>query len=147
VDGNGKVILLISPVVNRLDEGCTLPDPCDCGFIAGFFNPRDLYGSPPVPAGTSNHAEVLYLLAADPTGVWDCEFPVDETASENLGTITHEQEHLTSFSNRLFFQGGVTQVTARCWFIFENHHDRVVGAGRTSNICQAQQRQPAAHGG
>lgn len=113
VDGNGKVILLISPVVNRLQEPpCTPPDgPCDCGFIAGFFNPRDLYGSPPVPSGTSNHAEILYLLAADPNGTWDCEFPVTETASENLGTIPHEHEHLTSFAHRIFFQGAVTQVT------------------------------------
>lgn len=113
VDGNDKVVLLVSPVVNRLQEPpCELPDgPCDCGFIAGFFNPRDLYASPPVPSGTTNHAEVLYLLAADPNGTWDCSFPVAETASENLGTITHEHEHLISFSHRIFFQGGVAQAT------------------------------------
>jgi hypothetical protein len=111
VDGNGKVILLISPVVNRLEEpGCS-PGNCSCGFIAGFFNPRDLYNSPPVPSGTSNHAEILYLLAADPGGQWDCEFPVLETAAENLGTITHELEHLISFSQRVFQQDGVVQVT------------------------------------
>jgi hypothetical protein len=109
VDGNGKLIMLVTPVVNRLDEGC-LPQ-CSCGFIAGFFNPRDLYASPPVPAGTTNHAEIIYLLAADPTGVWDCQFPVTETASENLGTIPHEHEHLTSFSWRIFHEGGTTQVT------------------------------------
>ena len=111
VDGNGKVILLISPVVNRLEEpGCS-PGNCSCGFIAGFFNPRDLYNSPPVPSGTTNHAEILYLLAADPGGQWDCQFPVLETAAENLGTITHELEHLISFSQRVFNQGGAVQVT------------------------------------
>lgn len=109
VNGDGKVILLVTPVVNRLQEGSCSPNPCACGFIAGFFNPRDLYGSPPVPSGTTNHAEVLYLLAADPTGVWDCQFPVAATAAENLGTIPHEHEHLTSFSYRLL-HGGPAQV-------------------------------------
>ena len=90
--------------------GCQ-PSDCGCGFIAGFFNARDLYASPPVPSGTTNHAEILYLLAADPTGVWDCQFPVAATATENLGTIPHELEHLTSFSHRLFQQGGTVQVT------------------------------------
>jgi hypothetical protein len=111
VDGNGKLIMLVTPVVNRLQEPACPAGHCNCGFIAGFFNPRDLYGSPPVPVGTTNHAEIIYLLAADPTGVWDCSFPVDETASENLGTIPHEDQHLTSFSWRIFHENGTTQVT------------------------------------
>jgi len=111
VDGNGRLIMLVTPVVNRLQEpACGQVDKCDCGFIAGFFNPRDLYGSPPVATGTTNHAEIIYLLAADPTGQWDCQFPVTETASENLGTIPHEHEHLTSFSWRIFHEYP-TQVT------------------------------------
>src|SRR5262249_7872909 len=108
---NGKLIMLVTPVVNRLQEPPCPGGKCTCGFIAGFFNPRDLYGSPPVPAGTTNHAEIIYLLAADPTGVWDCQFPVAETASENLGTIPHEHQHLTSFSWRIFHEGGAVQVT------------------------------------
>ena len=111
VDGNGKLIMLVSPVVNRLQEPPCGSGHCNCGFIAGFFNPRDLYGSPPVTAGTTNHAEIIYLLAADPTGVWDCQFPVDATAAENLSTIPHEHQHLTSFSWRFFHENGKTQVT------------------------------------
>ena len=112
VDGNGKLIMLVSPVVNLLQEPpCPGGTKCTCGFIAGFFNPRDLYGSPPVPAGTTNHAEIIYLLAADPNGVWDCQFPVDATASENLSTIPHEHQHLISFSWRIFHEGGATQYT------------------------------------
>jgi hypothetical protein len=111
VDGNGKLIMLISPVVNRLQEPACGGGECSCGFIAGFFNPRDLYGTPPVPAGTTNHAEIIYLLAADPTGQWDCQFPVDATAAENLGTIPHEHQHLTSFSWRIFHEGATVQTT------------------------------------
>ena len=111
VDGNGKLIMLISPVVNRLQEPDCGGADCTCGFIAGFFNPRDLYGTPPVTSGTTNHAEIIYLLAADPNGVWDCQFPVDATAAENLGTIPHEHQHLTSFSWRIFHEGGTVQAT------------------------------------
>ncbi len=111
VDNNGKLIMLISPVVNRLQEPACGGAACSCGFIAGFFNPRDLYSSPPVQSGTTNHAEIIYLLAADPTGQWDCQFPVDATAAENLSTIPHEHQHLTSFSWRIFHENGKVQLT------------------------------------
>ena len=110
VDGNGRLIMLVTPVVNRLEENCTKGH-CQCGFIAGFFNPRDLYDTPPVPAGTTNHAEIIYLMASDPTGVWDCSFDHDFIRDENLSTIPHEHQHLTSFSWRIFHEGGTPQIT------------------------------------
>jgi hypothetical protein len=105
IDDNDKVILLITPVVNRLTP------PNSGGFIAGFFLAIDLYSPPQVPAGTTNEAEILYLLAADPNEVWGNPFPVDFTAAENIGTTAHELEHLISFSHRIFQQGGATQAT------------------------------------
>ena len=105
VDGNGKVIILISPVVNRLTPGGS------GGFIAGFFLSIDLYSPPQVPAGTTNRAEIFYLLAADPAATWGNPFPIDFTAEENIGTTAHEHEHMISFSHRIFNEGGVTQTT------------------------------------
>ncbi len=105
VDADGKVIILITPVVNRLTPGGS------GGFIAGFFLSVDLYAPPQVPPGTTNHAEIFYLLAADPGAFWGNAFPVDFTASENIGTTAHEHEHMISFSHRIFNQGGVTQQT------------------------------------
>lgn len=107
VDGNGKVIILITPVVNRLTPGGS------GGFIAGFFLSIDLYAAGQVPAGTTNHGEVFYLLAADPGSFWGNPFPIDFTADENIGTTAHEHEHMISFSHRIFQEGGVTQET---WF-------------------------------
>jgi hypothetical protein len=106
VDGNGKVIILISPVVNRLT-----PDNSQTGFIAGFFLSLDLYQAGQVPAGTTNHAEIFYLLAADPGAQWGNPFPIDDTAEENIGTTAHEHEHMISFSHRIFNEGGSTQET------------------------------------
>lgn len=105
VDNNGRVIILITPVVNRLTP------PGSGGFIAGFFLAIDLYSPPQVPVGTTNHAEIVYLLASDPGAVWGNAFPVAFTANENMGTTVHEHEHLISFSQRIFNQGGVTQET------------------------------------
>jgi hypothetical protein len=105
VDNNDKVIILISPVVNRLTP------PNSGGFIAGFFLSIDLYAPGQVPSGTTNHAEIFYLLAADPNEVWGNPFPVDFTAAENIGTTAHEHEHMISFSSRIFNHGGVTQTT------------------------------------
>ncbi len=105
VDGNGKVIILITPVVNRMTP------PGSGGFIAGFFLSIDLYAAGQVPSGTTNHAEIFYVLASDPTAIWGNPFPVAFTADENIGTIAHEHEHMISFSHRIFNEGGVTQET------------------------------------
>jgi hypothetical protein len=105
VDGNGKVIILISPVVNRLTPGGS------GGFIAGFFLSVDLYSPPAVPTGVSNEAEIFYLLAADPAAQWGNAFPVDFTRDTNISTTAHEHEHMISFSHRILYEGGVVQQT------------------------------------
>ena len=105
VDNNDKVIILITPVVNRLTPGGS------GGFIAGFFLSVDLYTTAQVPPGTTNHAEIFYLLAADPQAAWGNPFPVAFAADENISTTAHEHEHMISFSHRIFNQGGSTQPT------------------------------------
>lgn len=97
IDNNGKVIMLVTPVVNRLT-------PRNAGyFIGGFFFSIDLYSAGGgVPSGTTNHAEIFYLLAADPGGTWSDPRSRAGVAQENLKTIVHEYEHLISFSYRLF---------------------------------------------
>jgi hypothetical protein len=105
VDNNDKVIILITPVVNRMTP------PNSGGFIAGFFLPLDLYAPGQVPVGTTNHAEIFYLLAADPISYWGNDFAIDFTADENIGTTAHEHEHMISISHRIFQEGGVTQET------------------------------------
>ncbi|MDH4037597.1 MAG: hypothetical protein OEX18_04705 [Candidatus Krumholzibacteria bacterium] len=105
VDGNGKAIILSTPVVNRLTPGGS------GGFIAGFFLSVDLYSPPAIPSGISNEAEIFYLLAADPAAQWGNTFPVQFTLDTNISTTAHEHEHMISFSHRIFNEGGVTQTT------------------------------------
>ena len=107
IDGNGRVIILVTPVVNRLTP------PGSNGFIGGFFLANDLYaaGSGGVPAGTTNHAEIFYVLASDPSATWGNTFARAFAAAEDLRTIAHEFQHLISFSQRLFHYGGAFQQT------------------------------------
>jgi hypothetical protein len=104
IDGNGKVIILISGIINGLPE--TDPDWIKYRnyFIGGFFSPIDLFapGQYGVPAGTTNQAEIFYVLAAD-NGEYLDGFTFDRAfvAQENPKTLAHEFEHLISFSYRL----------------------------------------------
>lgn len=107
VDGNEKVIILITPVVNRLTpRGSNW-------YIGGFFLAVDLFAAGGgIPAGTTNHAEIFYVLASDPGGFWSLEFPDTFVAEEDVKTIAHEYEHLISYSFRLNHYGfGAVQAT------------------------------------
>lgn len=84
IDGNGRVIMLFTPAVNRLDG-----DYSD-GFIVGFFCGLDL--------STSNEAEMFYLVSPDPSG--DFTPAEDGSLSKSFirsiieGTVIHEFQHL-----------------------------------------------------
>lgn len=105
IDNNGgRVIIVISGVINQLTP------PGSSGFIGGFFLSVDLRTPPSVPTGTTNQAEIFYLLAADPMAVWGNTFSVPFTAQENVKTIAHEHEHLISASQRIFFQQASLQI-------------------------------------
>jgi hypothetical protein len=106
IDGNGKVIILVSGIIN----GLPATDPTWVGnyFIGGFFAPVDLFhpGEYGLPAGVSNEAEIFYVLAADNGEYLDgYHFDRAYVAQENPKTITHEFEHLISNSFRIFNYG------------------------------------------
>lgn len=104
VDNNGKVIILVSGVINALPT----TDPRWTGnyFIGGFFSTVDLFraGQSGVPQGTTNEAEIFYVIAADPTGQYLPGFNMSRNfvVEENKQTLVHEFQHLISFSYRIF---------------------------------------------
>lgn len=100
IDGNGKVVILFTRVVNSLTE-----DPTQ-GFISGFFLMNDL--APGVfPAGTTNGMEIFYTLVPDNTGNWSLltKSKAKTIASE---TLAHEFQHMISFGYRFVVLGGAT---------------------------------------
>jgi hypothetical protein len=104
------VIILISGIIN----GLPATDPTWDGtwYIGGFFSSVDLF-SPGglIQNGTTNEAEIFYMLAADPDGdyvdhpQYTVTFTRATVAEVNLQTIAHEYQHLISASNRLLIYG------------------------------------------
>ena len=98
VDGNGRVIMLLSPSVNALTPAAQCKTQ---GFVAGYFDGVDFTSSP-----SSNHGEVFYSVVPDPNGTVSCA----HTAAGLLGavpaTFLHELQHLISFSQHVVVRQG-----------------------------------------
>ncbi len=105
ISAYGKVVLFYTRNVNA-------QTPANANYtIGGFFFGRDLYpkssrnGLPACAA--SNEQEMFYLLVPDPTGlVNNNKRTKDEVTLLNLGTITHELQHLINASRRLYVTPG-----------------------------------------
>lgn len=100
VDGNGRVILLFTGEVNRIT-----PAGLNEGFVGGFFFAGDYYpasGPTGQSCAESNDAEIVYLLAPDPTGKFSDPHSPDDVRQGTRGTIPHEVEHMINAGNRYF---------------------------------------------
>jgi hypothetical protein len=138
IDGNGKVIILISGRINGLAATVTGWD--STFFIGGFFSQIDMFrpGTPQVPDGTSNGLEIFYMLAADPSGSYlpPINFPRANTREENKQTLVHEFQHLISYSYRLFNFGA--RAAQQTWLEEGMSHMAEDLVGRnTSNVGRA----------
>jgi hypothetical protein len=94
IDENGRLIMLMTPVVNSLVSSS------DCeksGFIAGFFTGFDL-GS---RSSDSNQGEVFYTIAPDPGGLSSCTHTVADIERTVPATFLHEVQHLINFSQHV----------------------------------------------
>lgn len=99
IDGNGHVIMLMSPVVNGLSPSAQCATQ---GYIAGFFYPLDL-------SGGGNNAEIFYSIVPDPTGRFSCTHTVDDVGAGVPATFVHELQHLINFSQHVVIAGGAPQ--------------------------------------
>ncbi|OGQ04883.1 MAG: hypothetical protein A3F82_10095 [Deltaproteobacteria bacterium RIFCSPLOWO2_12_FULL_44_12] len=102
VNGDGKVIVLLTPQVNALGA-------LGGGIVTGFFSASDLY-----PSSSSNSAsnfmEILYIMVPDPSGVYGT--PVSkEFALSNLlpAVMPHELQHAISFNQHVFVSKGTAE--------------------------------------
>ncbi|MFV2006474.1 MAG: IPT/TIG domain-containing protein [Longimicrobiales bacterium] len=95
LDGNGQVIILLTPVVNRLT-----PRGAD-GFAAGFFFGLDLL----VDAENGNQGEIFYLLVPDPTGKFSDPHSVGELERVLPAILAHELQHMIHFNERVLKRG------------------------------------------
>ena len=106
IDGNGRVVLLFTPEVNRLNA------PGAATGIGGFFLSLDLAASGRGSGGglsgpggeacpASNEAEILYLLTPDPEGRVGEAVGVARARRNALGISAHELQHLINAERRV----------------------------------------------
>ena len=104
IDGDDRVAILLTPVVNSLTEVAS----CDDSFIAGFFLALDINpGSVGDPR--SNQAEVFYSIVPDLEGEFTCTFTVDQVRGQVPVTFIHEFQHMISFHQHVMLRGGVPE--------------------------------------
>ena len=101
INGDAHVSILLSEVVNK-QAGTS-------GLVTGYFFPGDLYentSSNPC----SNAQEIFYGLVADPNGSFGT--PISSSfVTKNIlpGVLAHEYQHMISFNQHVFINGGSTE--------------------------------------
>ena len=95
LDQNGRVIMLMSPVVNADTPAAT----CNAnGYVAGFFDTGDFDG-PSDP--NSNQGEIFYSIVPDPNGTVSCAHTAADIGGSVPATFLHELQHLIYYSQHV----------------------------------------------
>ena len=92
VDGNGRVLILMTQEVNRAEN------------TAGYVFPGDLYSS--AGCATSNHAEIFYGQVPDPAGVVGDPWTKEQVLAEYPSLIAHEITHVVQSGAQVLSTAG-----------------------------------------
>jgi hypothetical protein len=99
VDGNGRVIVLLTPLVN----GLTPASQCaTAAYVPGYFYGIDL----DTRNKNSNRAEIFYAFVPDPKGERSCPHTLDDVLGLLPATFLHEFQHMISFNQHVLVRGG-----------------------------------------
>lgn len=108
-DANGKVIILLSPVVNAMTTWN------DGSYIGGFFNAIDLDIWTNIP-GTSNHGEFFYAIVPDPDGAFSpVQHEIADTILSLQSIFAHEFQHMINTGQRYILQGSASSPDEQLW--------------------------------
>ena len=93
IDGNDRVVLLYTPVVNAATKRGSQ------AVTQGFFFGGDLF--PTSQCAQSNLAEVFYLIVPDPNAKFSDARTSADVRENTRGTIAHEFQHMINLSVRI----------------------------------------------
>ena len=104
IDGNGKVIVLMTNVVNQLvgASECTTS-----GYVGGFFFGADI---DPFYATQFNNGEVFYSMIADSGATLSCSHSNSQVKRVVPVTFIHEFQHMISYNQHVLQRGGPVEV-------------------------------------
>ena len=137
-DANSRVIILYTPLVNKLTPAN------QNGFVGGFFFVGDLF--PVAQCQQSNVSEIFYLLSPDPNGTINNNVRTTVSVRQGTrGTIAHEFQHMINGSER--FRNPLAEEFEAVWLdealahFAEDLNGRVLrGFSETGNYTDAQLR-------
>jgi hypothetical protein len=99
IDENGRVIVLMTPLVNALTPAAQ----CSAqGFVPGYFYGVDL----DTRNRNSNQAEIFYAFVPDPRGERSCPHRLEEVLGLLPPTFAHEFQHMISFNQHVLVRRG-----------------------------------------
>ncbi len=102
VDGNERVIILLTPTVNALNTEETVEEGL---VVLGFFFGVDL--GPVSAFPFSNEAEIFYAVVPDPTGEFSpAEIPLDGIEDLLSSIFAHEFVHMISANQHILIRSG-----------------------------------------
>jgi hypothetical protein len=93
LDGNGRIVILFTPVVNRLT-----PRGSD-GLVGGFFFGLDL-----LEGQGGNDGEVFYAMVPDPEGIHSDPRTTERVLEAVPAVLAHEFEHMIQFNQRVLLR-------------------------------------------
>ena len=99
IDTNGRVLILLTPVVNQLTPQPT----CQSSLITGFFFSYDLDPSA-AQDERSNRSELFYTLAPDPSGQFSCAVTSAYIKRQVPVTFVHEFQHMISYNQHVLLR-------------------------------------------
>jgi hypothetical protein len=104
IDGNKRIVLFFTKAVNDLTPTTST------SYVGGFFHGRDLFPTKETAdfaaCAGSNVGEMFYVMVPDPKR--GGPFAKANVASEVLGTLAHEYQHLINASRRMFVNTAAT---------------------------------------
>ncbi|MBI3983344.1 MAG: hypothetical protein HY337_10555 [Gemmatimonadetes bacterium] len=101
VDQNGRVLILFTPVVNKL----TPASQCSQSFVTGFFFSIDI--DPAFAKDErSNHGEVFYAIVPDSAQTVTCRHTVSSVLRIVPVTFVHEFQHMISYFQHVVLRAG-----------------------------------------
>ena len=105
IDGNGRVIVLMSNVINRL---VTAQECVSTGYVTGFFFAGDLA---PSTRSMWNNGEIFYTIVADSGAtLGSCPHTNSQVNLVVPVTFIHEFQHMISFNQHALVRGGGGEV-------------------------------------
>ncbi|HEV8411440.1 MAG TPA: Ig-like domain-containing protein [Gemmatimonadaceae bacterium] len=109
IDGNGRVLLFFSPLVNALSSNNS------SSYVGGFFFSRDLFPltatSTLAACAGSNVGEMFYLPIVDAAQIYNRFFKSKDTVTSQVNTtVVHEFQHLINAGRHLYVNLAATRL-------------------------------------